>query len=90
MSSIENLHIQHITKRIYDKIQEYGRDMNIYQEKPLYPEKQISDTIDYLRGEGCIKDIDVKCKNGNITNDGILNVNLEITLKPETIIKDFK
>jgi hypothetical protein len=56
----------------------------------MFPEKQISDAINYLRGEGCIKDFDVTCSEGNITHNGILNVNLEIMLKPKTIIKDFK
>jgi hypothetical protein len=64
--------------------------MNEYVNEPMFPEKQISDAINYIRGEGCVNDIDVTCSKGNITDNGILNVNLEITLKPETIIRDFK
>jgi hypothetical protein len=90
MSSIADLHKRMIMSKIEEDIRKYGVDMNTHEEKPMFPEKQISDTIDYLRGEGCINDIDVTCENGNITNDGILTVNLEITLKPDTIIKDFK
>ena len=90
MSSIAELQRKRIVEKINVDIWKYGEHMNTYVNEPMFPEKQISDTIDYLRGEGCINDIDVTCENGNITNDGILTVNIEITLKPETIIKDFK
>lgn len=84
MSSIAELHKRMIISKITEDIRKYCA------EKPMYPEKQISDAINYIRGEGCVKDFDVTCGEGNITDDGILNVSLEITLKPETIIQDFK
>ena len=90
MSSIAELHKRMIISKITEDIRKCGVDMNVHEEKPMYPEKQISDAINYIRGEECIKDFDVTCSKGNITDDGILNVNLEITLKPETIIQDFK
>ena len=90
MSSIAELQKRRLVAKISQDIAKYGAHMNEYVNKPMHPEKQISDVINYLRGEGCIKDIDVTCSEGNITHDGILNVNLEIALKPETIIKDFK
>lgn len=84
MSSIADLHNRMIISKITEDIRKYC------VEKPMYPEKQISDAINYIRGEGCVKDFDVTCSEGNITDDGILNVNLDIMLKPETIIQDFK
>ena len=90
MSSIDDLQRKRIIAKINEDIRKYGVDMNTHEEKPMYPEKQISDAINYLRGKDCIKDFDVTCSEGNITEDGILNVNLDIMLKPETIIRDFK
>lgn len=88
MSSIADLHKRMIMSKIEEDIRKYGVDMNTHEEKPMFPEKQISDTLEYLRGKDCIKDIDVTCENGNITNGGILNVTLDIALKPDTIIQD--
>ena len=88
MSTIAELQRKRIIEKINVDIWKYGAHMNEYVNEPMFPEKQISDAINYLRGEGCIKDFDVTCSEGNITNDGILNVNLEITLKPEIIIQD--
>jgi hypothetical protein len=90
MNSIAELQRKRIVEKINDDIRKYGAHMNEYVNEPMFPEKQISDAINYLRGEGRIKDFDVTCSEENITNDGILNANLEITLKPETIIQDFK
>ena len=90
MSSITELHKRMIISKITEDIQKYSAHMNEYVNEPMFPEKQISDAINYLRGEGCIKDFDVTCSEGNITDNGILNVNLEIMLKPKTIIQDFK
>jgi hypothetical protein len=90
MSNIAELQRKRIVEKINDDIRKYGAHMNEYVNEPMFPEKQISDAINYLRGEGHIKDFDVTCSEENITNDGILNANLEITLKPETIIQDFK
>ena len=88
MSKIEEIQKQRIINKISEDIRRYGLDMNINENKPMYPEEQISNVIDYLRGEGCISDIDVTCPNGNLTEDGILNVTLDVMLKPETIIRD--
>jgi hypothetical protein len=93
MDSIEELQRKRLVTKISQDIAKYGAHMNKYENEPMYPEKQISDVIDYLRGEDCIKDIDITCEDGNITKDGILNVKLNILLKPETpktIIQNIK
>lgn len=90
MDSIEELQRKRIMAKISQDIAKYGAHMNEYENEPMYPEKQISDVINYLRGEDCIKDIDITCEDGNTTKDGILNVKLDISLKPETIIQNIK
>ena len=79
-----------IMAKISQDIAKYGAHMNKYKSEPMYPEKQISDVINYLRDEDCIKDIDITCEGGNIAKDGILNVKLDISLKPETIMQNIK
>lgn len=86
MSGIDELDRKRLVNKISEDISKYGAHMNEYEDEPMYPEKQISDVINYLRGEDCIRDIDITCEDGNITKDGILNVKLNISLKPETII----
>ena len=88
MSNIAELQRKRIVEKIYDDIRKYGAHMNEYVNEPMFPEKQISDAINYLRGEECIKDFDVTCSEGNITDGGILNVKITLKLKP--IIQDFK
>ena len=88
MSKFEEIQKQHIINKINEDMRSYMLDMNANEYAPMFPEKQISDTIDYLRNEGCVKDIDITCENGNITDEGILNVKLDITLKPDAIIRD--
>lgn len=90
MSSMAELQRKRIVEKINNDIREYGAHLNEHINEPMFPEKQISDAINYIRGEGCVKDFDVTCSEGNITDDGILNVNLDIMLKSETIIQDFK
>lgn len=90
MNSIDELVRKRLIVKISEEISKYGAHMNEYESEPMYPEKQISDVINYLRGEDCIKDIDITCDDGNITKDGILNVKLDISLKPETIIQNIK
>ena len=93
MSSIDELVRKRLVAKITEDISKYGTHMNEYEDDPMYPEKQIYDVINYLRGEDCIKDIDITCEDGNITKDGILNIKLDILLKPETpetIIQNIK
>ena len=90
MSGIDELVRKRLVAKISEDISKYDVHMNEYEDEPMYPEKQISDAINYLRGEDCIKDIDITCEDGNITKDGILNVKLDISLKPETIIQNIK
>ena len=90
MSGIDELVRKRLVAKISEDISKYDVHMNEYEDEPMYPEKQISDATNYLRGEDCIKDIDITCEDGNITKDGILNVKLDISLKPETIIQNIK
>ena len=86
MNSLAELQNRGIVAKIENDISEYARNMNKNDHIPMYPEKQISDAIDYLRGEDCIKDIDVTCEQGNVTENGTLNVTLDVMLKPKTNI----
>ena len=90
MNGIDELVRKRLVAKISEDISKYGAHMNEYEDEPMYPEKQISDVINYLRCEDCIKDIDITCEDGNITKNGMLNVKLDISLKPETIIQNIK
>ena len=90
MGCVDELVRKRLVAKISEDISKYGKHMNEYENEPMYPEKQISGVINYLRGEDCIKDIDITCEDGNITKDSILNVKLDISLKPETIIQNIK
>ena len=90
MGGVDELVRKRLVAKISEDISKYCAHMNEYEDEPMYPEKQISDAINYIRGEDCIKDVDITCEDGNITKDGILNVKLDISLKPETIIQNIK